>query len=60
MRSPSPSARCWRCYYLADLSVEDIAATLGIAEGTVKSRLGRGREAMALALGPMEGGLGDA
>ena len=47
-------------HYLADLSVDDIAATLGLAAGTVKSRLGRGRQAMAAALGPAEGGTFDA
>lgn len=34
-------------FYLGDLSVQEIAATLGIAEGTVKSRLSRGRTALA-------------
>ena len=34
-------------FYLGDLSVQEIAATLGIAEGTVKSRLTRGRTALA-------------
>ncbi len=57
---PEPQRQVLALYYLADLSVEDISATLGIAEGTVKSRLGRGREALALTLGSMEGGLGDA
>ena len=37
-------------HYLADLQLSDIAATLEIAEGTVKSRLSRGREALAHAL----------
>ncbi len=34
-------------FYLGDLSVQEIAATLSIAEGTVKSRLTRGRAALA-------------
>jgi RNA polymerase sigma-70 factor, ECF subfamily len=33
-------------HHLADLSVADIAQELGLPAGTVKSRLGRGREAM--------------
>jgi RNA polymerase sigma-70 factor, ECF subfamily len=43
-------------HYLADLDVAEVARTLGIAEGTVKSRLSRGRDALALALA--EGGNG--
>lgn len=39
-------------FYLGDLSVEEIAATLGVAEGTVKSRLNRGRRALAALLQP--------
>ena len=34
-------------FYLGDLSVREIAATLGVADGTVKSRLTRGRPALA-------------
>jgi RNA polymerase sigma-70 factor (ECF subfamily) len=34
-------------HHLADLPVAEIADLLGVAEGTVKSRLGRGREALA-------------
>jgi RNA polymerase sigma-70 factor (ECF subfamily) len=34
-------------FYLGDLSVHEIAATLGVADGTVKSRLTRGRTALA-------------
>lgn len=37
-------------HHLADLTVADIAQELGLPPGTVKSRLSRGREAMALAL----------
>jgi len=52
---PEPQRQVMALFYLADLSVEDIATTLGCAEGTVKSRLGRAREAIALVLGPAEG-----
>ena len=38
-------------YYLVDLSVDDIAATLRIAPGTVKSRLARARAHLADVLG---------
>jgi len=34
-------------HYLADLPLEEIATTLGVPEGTVKSRLHRARAAMA-------------
>ena len=34
-------------YYLADRSVGDIAAELGLPEGTVKTRLARGRQLLA-------------
>ena len=42
-------------YYLADLPVAEVAETLGCPVGTVKSRLQRARESLALALGPWEG-----
>jgi RNA polymerase sigma factor (sigma-70 family) len=38
-------------YYLVDVSVDDIAATLRIAPGTVKSRLSRARAHLADVLG---------
>jgi RNA polymerase sigma-70 factor, ECF subfamily len=46
-------------HYLADLAVEDIAARLGTPVGTVKSRLSRGRDALArlLADGSAAGGV---
>ena len=42
-------------HYLADLEVAEVAGALGIAEGTVKSRLSRGPDALALALAEDEG-----
>jgi RNA polymerase sigma factor (sigma-70 family) len=39
-------------FYLADLSVQEIAATLNVADGTVKSRLARARTALAGMLQP--------
>jgi RNA polymerase sigma-70 factor, ECF subfamily len=37
-------------HYVCDLSVAQVAGTLGIAEGTVKSRLSRAREALSATL----------
>jgi RNA polymerase sigma-70 factor (ECF subfamily) len=42
-------------HYLADLSVEQIAQTLAVSTGTVKSRLSRGRTALAAVLGDPQG-----
>jgi RNA polymerase sigma-70 factor (ECF subfamily) len=44
-------------HYLADLPVEEIADELGVPPGTVKSRLSRGREALASHLAYAEGGV---
>ena len=52
---PAPQREVLALYYLADLPVSEVAGTLGCAVGTVKSRLKRGREALASALGPWEG-----
>jgi RNA polymerase sigma-70 factor (ECF subfamily) len=41
-------------YYLADLGVAEIAFELGVPEGTVKSRLSRGRERLAFMLDERE------
>ena len=41
-------------HYLADLTVADIAAQLGVPEGTVKSRLSRARGRLAGLLGDTE------
>lgn len=43
-------------HYLADLPVEAIAQELGVPPGTVKSRLSRGRDALAAHLAYAEGG----
>jgi RNA polymerase sigma-70 factor (ECF subfamily) len=44
-------------HYLLDMSVEDVARHLGVAEGTVKTHLHRGRNALREALGvPPDGG----
>jgi RNA polymerase sigma-70 factor (ECF subfamily) len=41
-------------HYLVDLQVEEIAQTLGMPQGTVKSLLSRGRHALAAKLGETE------
>jgi RNA polymerase sigma factor (sigma-70 family) len=42
-------------HYLADMGIAEVAAELGIAEGTVKSRLFRARERLAGLLDDKEG-----
>lgn len=37
-------------HYLVDLPVEEVAATLGVSVGTVKSRMSRGRQTLAALL----------
>jgi RNA polymerase sigma-70 factor, ECF subfamily len=50
-RLPEAHREVLALHYLADLPVAEIASTLGVPEGTVKSRLMRGREALAAQLG---------
>lgn len=47
---PDAQRRALVLHYVADLSVRDVAAELGVAEGTVKARLSRGRAALAVLL----------
>ncbi|NUS56267.1 MAG: SigE family RNA polymerase sigma factor, partial [Streptomycetaceae bacterium] len=47
---PEPQRRALALFYLLDLSVAEIAAETGVAEGTVKSWLSRGRAGLAAAL----------
>jgi RNA polymerase sigma factor (sigma-70 family) len=48
LRSLSPDLRLTvALHYLGDLSVDEISAQLGVPTGTVKSRLSRGRDALA-------------
>lgn len=49
---PDPQRRAIVLHHLADLPVATIAEELGVADGTVKSWLHRGRAALAAALGP--------
>lgn len=49
---PDAQRRAIVLHYLADLSVEDIAGREGVATGTVKSWLHRGRGRLATALRP--------
>lgn len=42
-------------HYLEDVSVRDTAAVLGVAEGTVKAHLSKGRAALGAALGTVAG-----
>jgi RNA polymerase sigma-70 factor (ECF subfamily) len=43
---PPPFRTVLKLYYLDGLSIEEIARTLGISDGTIKSRLSRGRSMM--------------
>ena len=52
---PEAQRQVLSLYYFADLPVDEIAETLGVAAGTVKSRLSRGRAALAVSLGTEEG-----
>ena len=55
-RLPEAQREVLALHYLADLPVLEIASALGVPEGTVKSRLMRGREALAALLGDEEQG----
>ncbi|MFZ2016770.1 MAG: sigma factor-like helix-turn-helix DNA-binding protein [Nocardioides sp.] len=46
-RLPRRQAQAAALYYALELSVADVAATLGCAEGTVKSHLSRARQELA-------------
>jgi RNA polymerase sigma-70 factor (ECF subfamily) len=46
-RLAPPTREAVVLHHLADLSVAEVAATLGVPEGTVKARLSRGRAALA-------------
>lgn len=50
-RLPAAQREALVLHYLADLPVVQIAAQLGVPEGTIKARLSRGRSAMAQLLG---------
>jgi RNA polymerase sigma-70 factor (ECF subfamily) len=54
-RLPDSQREVLALHYLADLSVVQVAELLGVAEGTVKSRLMRGREALAALLSEEDG-----
>jgi RNA polymerase sigma-70 factor (ECF subfamily) len=56
---PEPQRVVITLHHLADLPVGEIAEDLGCSVGTVKSRLKRGRDALAVALGPWEEGSRD-
>lgn len=47
---PAPQREALALHYLADLPVAEVADTLGVAVGTVKARLSRGRTALAAQL----------
>ncbi|MEU4606709.1 sigma factor-like helix-turn-helix DNA-binding protein [Kribbella sp. NPDC023972] len=47
---PMPARQVVVLHYVCDLSVAQVADTLRIAEGTVKSRLSRAREALSATL----------
>lgn len=49
---PASQREAIALHHLADLPVAEVAATLGVPEGTVKARLSRGRSALALLLDP--------
>ena len=54
-RLPEAQREAVALHHLADLPVAEIAELLGVPEGTVKSRLMRGREALAALLSEEDG-----
>ena len=56
---PAHLRRAVVLHYVADLSVADIARQEGVADGTVKSWLHRGRAALAVALAETRGEVRD-
>jgi RNA polymerase sigma-70 factor (sigma-E family) len=52
---PQRQAQAVALYYLEDLPVQQIAAVLGCAEGTVKAHLAKARQALARRLQPQAG-----
>jgi RNA polymerase sigma-70 factor, ECF subfamily len=54
-RLPEAQREAVALHHLADLQVVEIADLLGVPEGTVKSRLMRGREALAALLSEEDG-----
>lgn len=51
---PEGQRQALALHYLVDLPVDEVAATLGVSAGTVKSRLSRGRQALAALLADAE------
>lgn len=54
-RLPRRQAQAVALHYGCDLAIADVAAVLGIAEGSVKSHLSRARASLAEQLGEIEG-----
>jgi len=51
---PTTQRETLALHYLADMPINEVAATLGVPVGTVKARLSRGRTALAAVLGGSE------
>jgi len=54
-RLPEDQRRAIVLHHLCDLPVKDVAAEVGVPEGTIKARLSRGRSALAALLGEEPG-----